>query len=92
MKFRRDLLAALSERIHALRLTGVPRLWRGAAGYRTAARSPPRRWPLLVGARGEPRGSSVHYAVFVACDLCAHLLMFDAENFDHGDEPISERA
>lgn len=88
MKWRKETLGHIAERITALGLRACP-----VCGSETlAAKARPvilpmggSPWPSAHRPEPDP-GSNILFMVAISCDLCGHTLLFDSEKFHHGDE------
>jgi hypothetical protein len=92
VRFREDILGTIGQRVAALGLQACPVCDRQPLAVD--------RRPVILsvgGAAWAVEGSGadattdVLYMLAVTCDLCGHAMLFNAEKFYGGDEPIFER-
>jgi hypothetical protein len=80
-----DMMARITERMAALRLTTCPICREGMLEPR------PEPVVLFIGGLawldqpGIDLGSDLRFMVAVACDVCGHTTLFDSEKFGDGD-------
>jgi hypothetical protein len=88
MKFQEDVLKQIGERIAQLGLSQCPVCQSGTIAIG--------RQPVIVNVGGIPDSklqdakTNIRFYVALTCDLCGHVMLFDSERFQHGDERALE--